>query len=258
MTTSQPLAADVPDVPVVQSGDPPVIQQAVTPMGLLQIATQQGADVDKLAKLMELHLTWEKNEARKAFVVALNAFKAEAPKIVKNKDVHHAGKFMYRHATLDNVSGAIGAALAKHGISHRWETEQLDGGQIRVTCMLTHEQGHVERVPLQASPDQSGAKNSIQAVGSTVTYLQRYTLLAATGMAVQDQDDDGAGGKTGMSEKVKADWLAAIEALTDPEKGTELWQRVVKSCVDAKDVEANNELRTAYAAKISGLKKGKK
>ena len=30
---------------------------------------------------------------------------------------------------------------------------------------------------------------------STVTYLQRYTLLAATGMAVQDQDDDGAGGK---------------------------------------------------------------
>lgn len=247
--TTQPLAADVP---VVQSAEP------VTPMRLLEIATQQNADVDKLAQLMELQFKWEASEARKAFVVALNAFKAEAPSIVKNKDVHHNGKFMYRHATLDNVSGAIGAALAKHGISHRWETEQLDGGQIRVTCMLTHEKGHVERVPLQASPDTSGAKNSIQAVGSTVTYLQRYTLLAATGMAVQDQDDDGAGGQEGMPDKIKQEWAAAIDKLSDAEQGSELWQKIAGACTHYKDVQANNELRTAYANKVGALKKSTK
>lgn len=250
--TNQSLAADVP---VVQSAEP------VTPMRLLEIATQQNADVDKLAQLMELQFKWEASEARKAFVIALNQFKANAPKISKNKAVDFTsskGRTHYRHATLDNVSEVIGEALAVVGISHRWETEQLDGGMIRVTCILTHAMGHSEKVWLQAGRDESGNKNNIQAVGSTVTYLQRYTLLAATGMAVQDQDDDGAGGKPGMPEKDKADWLTAIESLTDTDKGPELFQKIAQACDAAKDVPTNNELRTAYATKMTALKKGAK
>jgi hypothetical protein len=46
---------------------------------------------------------------------------------------------------------------------------------------------------LSGEPDASGQKNKIQQVGSTVTYLQRYTLLALTGLATHDQDDDGRG-----------------------------------------------------------------
>jgi hypothetical protein len=34
-------------------------------------------------------------------------------------------------------------------------------------------------------------------MGSTVTYLERYTLLAATGIATKDQDDDGAASGSG-------------------------------------------------------------
>jgi hypothetical protein len=51
--------------------------------------------------------------------------------------------------------------------------------------------GHSESTSLTAAPDTSGSKNSIQAVGSTITYLERYTLLALTGLAAQGQDDDG-------------------------------------------------------------------
>jgi hypothetical protein len=55
--------------------------------------------------------------------------------------------------------------------------------------------GHSEEgAVLEGAPDTSGSKNSIQAVGSTVSYLERYTLLAATGLAAKDQDDDGRGG----------------------------------------------------------------
>lgn len=166
----------------------------ITPMGMLQMAVQQGADLDKLEKLMGLQERWEANEARKAFVKALNAFKASPPVLVKNRHVSYQGakgRTEYDHATLDHVSEEVGKALSVHGISHRWDVEQLDGGLIRVTCVLTHEMGHSERVPMQSAADQSGGKNSIQAIGSAVTYLQRYTLLAATGMAVKDQDDDG-------------------------------------------------------------------
>lgn len=232
---------------------PPSSLSAITPMRLLEIATQQGADVEKLGKLMELQLAWEANEARKAFVAALNAFKANPPSISKNKDVLHNGVFKYRHATLDNVSGIIGAGLAAVGISHRWETEQRECGVIKVTCILTHSQGHSERVPLEATPDTSGSKNDIQAVGSTVTYLQRYTLLAATGMAVKDQDDDGAGGRKEMAESMKADWHAAIEDLETLEAADALWKRVVTSCTAIGDVAAYDELKGAFAKKRRAL-----
>lgn len=206
-------------VPAVQAAVPAA---AMNPAGLLALAVQQGADLDKLERLMALQERWEATEARKAFVAALAAFKAAPPELTKNKRVSFdtgRGKTAYEHATLDHVSAAIGAALTAHGLSHRWEVEQLEGGLIRVSCVLTHVLGHSERVSMQAGADQSGSKNNIQALGSTVTYLQRYTLLAATGMAVKGQDNDGAGGggEAQLDEGVLADHLAAIDAASDTE-----------------------------------------
>ena len=168
----------------------------VTPMALLDRAVQQGADVDKLEKLLALQERWEANEARKAFIAAKAAFKAEAPTINKNKHVgftSQKGRTDYDHATLDNVADTLSPILSKHGLTYDWKTEQREGGAIRVTCVLTHVMGHSEQTSLEAGPDNSGNKNSIQAIGSTVTFLQRYTLLSATGIATKDQDDDGKG-----------------------------------------------------------------
>lgn len=171
-------------------------------------ATDQTFDVAKLEKLLEVRERWEAAEARKAFVTALNAFKAAPPTVTKNKQVRFKtdrGTTEYRHATLDNVCEAIGEALSKHGLSHRWEVTQ-DKDVIRVACVLTHVLGHSERVSLEAMPDKSGSKNGIQAVGSTVTYLQRYTLLSVTGMATTDQDDDGRGASEATEEAIPDPW----------------------------------------------------
>ena len=233
--------------------------QSVTPMVLLQQAVAQGVDTDKLAALMDLQERWEKNEARKAFVVALNAFKANPPVIEKSKQVSFAtskGKTEYKHATLDKVSAIIGGALATHGISHRWEVEQFEGGRIKVTCVLTHALGHSERVPMESRADDSGGKNSIQAIGSAVTYLQRYTLLAASGMATTDQDNDGAGGTPigTMDDSTKADWIAAIEGVEDAEAGAAMWQRIAAACSGLGDVASYGELHAAMAKRLRALK----
>lgn len=165
------------------------------PMGLIQSAIAQGADVTTIEKLLALQERWEASQARKAFVAALASFKNHPPKVLKNHLVDYSlktgGRTSYRHATLDNVCNLIDPALSEHGLSFRWETLNLEGGFIRVTCILTHALGHSERTSLQALPDGSGSKNPVQAIGSTVTYLQRYTLLCATGIAVQNTDDDG-------------------------------------------------------------------
>lgn len=237
---------------------------AVTPMAMLQLAVEKGASVEQLERLMALQERFEANEAKKEFVQAMTRFKESPVIIEKNATVDFTsqkGRTHYKHATLANVCDAIGPELSKVGISHRWETEQMDGGMIRVTCILTHSRGHSEKVWLQAGRDESGNKNNIQAVGSTVTYLQRYTLLAATGMAVADQRDDDAQGGSGSHElpaDVKAEYAAQIEALTDMKHAEALWQEIASSCTKAGDVPAYDELKLAMAAKRKALKAAEK
>lgn len=170
-----------------------------TPAMLLSLAVEQGADLDRLEKLMQLKLQWETNEARKAYFEAMTAFKANPPEIDKNKKVAY-GNTKYSHASLWNVTDKINSELSKYGLSASWTTKQTEK-EITVTCRISHVLGHFEETSLTALPDNSGAKNSIQALGSTITYLQRYTILALTGLATQDQDDDGAGATAYISDK---------------------------------------------------------
>ncbi len=193
-----------------RTAQPAQVPTVTTPATLLAMAVQQGADLERLEKLMDLQVRWEANEARKAFVAAMNAFKANPPELLKNKHVEF-GTTKYDHASLDHVTAAIGEGLSAYGLSHRWKTEQLEGGTIRVTCVITHAMGHSESTTLQANADQSGGKNNIQAIGSTVTYLERYTLLAATGLAAKGMDDDGR--KAAKGETISESQIADLEAL---------------------------------------------
>jgi len=227
-------------------------QLAITPMAMLQIAVQQGADLEKLQKLMDLQERWEKNEARKAFVTALTAFKSNPPTLTKNKHVKF-GTTEYDHATLDKVTEIVGKALSQHGLSHRWEVEQKDAA-ITVACVLTHEKGHSERVQMQATADTSGSKNSIQAIGSTVTYLQRYTLLAATGLAAKAQDDDGLGAAV-MEQGVRIDFETAIDGAADADGLEKLWKTIVATCKKTpKDMDSYNALKAKVGEKGKQLK----
>lgn len=183
--------ADVHEQGQIQPIGRAEIVPAVTPMELIQLGMAKGIDMPQLEALFSLQLRWEANEAKKAFVAAMNAFKADPPEILKNKHVAY-GQTAYDHATLDHVCRQVTNGLSKHGISHRWRIEQTDA-LIRVTCILTHELGHSEETTLVAGADGSGSKNAIQAIGSAVTYLERYTLLAATGLAAKNGDNDGQG-----------------------------------------------------------------
>lgn len=184
---------EAPPVPRTQA----IVAVDTSPSALLRIAVEQGADLDRMERLMALQERWEANEARKSFVNAMASFKAEPLVIYKRKQVGYTtkeGEFVgYKHAELADVTDVIAPAMARHGLSHRWVPRQ-DGGQIHLDCIVTHALGHSETVSLSAPPDTSGKKNTIQAIASTISYLERYTLLAASGMATTGMDDDGQGG----------------------------------------------------------------
>jgi len=163
-----------------------------SPAEMIAKAIAGGADLGQMEKFLNIQERWEANEAKKAYHKAMAEFKAVPIKITKDKKVGYNTKGSsvgYSHASLANVVSTITAELSKHGLSASWNTKQ--NGAITVSCRITHTLGHTEETTLTAGADSTGSKNSIQAIGSTITYLQRYTLLAALGLAAHDQDDDG-------------------------------------------------------------------
>lgn len=199
--------------------------QRATPADLLRIALESNADLDRLERLMALQTQWEAAEAKKAYVAAMAAFKKNPPVILKQSRVNFKNKegrvTDYMHATLGDVTAPVIEGLAAVGISHRWQIDQPDGGLIAVTCILTHEAGHSESVTMRAGRDDSGGKNAIQQVASTITYLERYTLLSITGLATHDMpDDDGrasAPPAAPLPPTKLADVLTAYTEATTPE-----------------------------------------
>ena len=165
-----------------------------SPAGMMTQALANGQDLGQLEKLLDLQIRYEENEAKKAYHKAMAAFKSDPPDITKDAHVRFntsKGQTDYKHATLANVTSKINTGLSQQGLSAAWKTEQGDKGLITVTCTITHELGHSESTSLSSSPDTTGNKNNIQAVGSTISYLQRYTILALTGLATREMDDDG-------------------------------------------------------------------
>lgn len=191
---AQPKKPPTPAIIPQASVETPLTVPA--PQKLLELAIAHGADIEKLRTLLELQLTWERNEARKAFVESKNAFKSEAPAIFKNSkaiiEPRNGGGYEYNYAELDKICTAVIELLASHGLDYRWRFDQASRvGWVRVTCILTHRLGHEQEASLEAPEDHTGGKNPVQAISSTTTYLERITLLAVCGLAARGMDTDG-------------------------------------------------------------------
>jgi hypothetical protein len=161
--------------------------------------------------------------AANALIAFNNAFadaKAEIGTIIKNRRVFYKGKdgkadTDYMHEDLGGIADAVKEALANNGLSYRWDTEQREGGAIWVTCIVSHRDGHSIKNSLFAGRDTGPGKGDMQALGSTITYLQRYTLKAALGLAAA-KDDDGQAGSVGAAPQyVTTEQLAELNRLAD-------------------------------------------
>lgn len=183
----------------------PVVEP-LTPMAMLDRAVSAGATPETLEKLMALQERYEANEARKAFDTAIAEAKAEIPPIVRNATGHNSKKYVDFAA----IAVVVDPILSKHGLSYRFRSEQ--GATINVTCILSHRAGHSEQTTLSGPADNTGNKNAVQAIGSTLTYLQRYSLVQALGLAAAHDDD---GQDAGAGEPISSEQLQELISLAD-------------------------------------------
>lgn len=165
---------------VAEPSAPPMIQ-------ILNKALESGVTPEVMEKLLAVQQRWEAGEAKKAFDKAMAKAKAEIPVLHKGNAVNF-GNTHYQYEDLASIARTIDPILSKHGLGYRWRTDS-DAKTTSVTCIVSHELGHSEETKLAAPNDQSGNKNAIQAIGSAVTYLQRYSLKAALGLSASADDD---------------------------------------------------------------------
>lgn len=154
-----------------------------------RMATNPEIDPDRIERFIALKERIDASAAKLAFSQAVAEAKARIADfpIVKNK----VGNNQKAYADFSAYAKVVDPILSDLGLTYRFRTEQTD--RITVTCVITGH-GHEEENTLSGPPDATGSKNAIQAIGSTLTYLQRYTLVQALGLAASDDDDGKAAG----------------------------------------------------------------
>lgn len=212
---------------------PHTLPATASPASIMLLAIQQGAGVETIERMWALQVAYDKREAEKQYNEAFAAFKSTAVRVIKNRQVTDGPLKGKKFAELFAWVNAVTPALSAHGLSASWKITKDDRDWIEVTCVLKHTGGHSESVSMGGPPDVGGAKNGIQARASTVSYLERYTFKAITGMSEQEDDDDAGGGSPANDAALLAEFQAAasqgqkaLHALfTSKDPGKEFWTK---------------------------------
>lgn len=173
------------------------VQVKATPDNFIMIAIQTGRSMEEIQKLIDMRNAEIARLAKMDFNDAKSQFLKSVPRIVKNRDADfgttNSGKegASYRFSDLDNLINTVKEAESNAGLSHDWKTNYDDKGNILVTCILSHVNGHSETDTLKFEADKSGGKNGIQAMKSTISYLRRGTLESVLGLPQGGDDNDG-------------------------------------------------------------------
>lgn len=191
----------------------------------------------------------------KAFVAAQKDMEA-----VKKASTNPA--FKSKYADLAGVVEAVVPALNAHGIGVI-QSPGYDGDLVSVTTMLMHESGASMVGVLNLRP----SKTDPQGVGSAVTYGRRYSLLAMTGAAPEDDDGNAASGpRQGQSQQRpqqrqqtqgptlsdRADALEAAIRQASPDDLPKAWEKGAQllATLSTEDPERLNSITALYEQRL--------
>lgn len=121
------------------------------------------------------------NNIAKAFVAAQKGF---APALKASNNPH----FRSKYADLAACVEAVIDSLNNNGIALVQHTHECEGG-VTVETVFLHESGETMSGGKLFVP---AAKHDAQGYGSALTYCRRYSLMAACGIAPEDDDGNAA------------------------------------------------------------------
>jgi hypothetical protein len=170
------------------------ITPTTTLIDLLRAAVDKGADVATLERLAKLYEAAELGQKKAEFNNALAAAKAELRPVIKDQEIGlNSGKSI-KYESMAAIAAVIDPVLGQHGLFAIFPDatvppEKREANRIYVTCRLSHRNGYSIEKTLDGPPDVGQNRNAVQAMGSTMTYLQRYALRAILGLAVTNEKE---------------------------------------------------------------------
>ena len=204
----QEMAGAEPDSQEVSTDVLPDSTQMIIQDDLIaRLAANPEVDVEKMQAIIDMKIQvmeYQANvEATRAYNIDWVAFRQELGPVIKNKKNDHT-KSMY--ADLDAVKKVVDPLLAKHGFCDRYKDETLENGNLKITCIIVHKDGHSEFNSVELPVDDKGPqgtvnKTRIHGTLSAMTTGQRVTLCRACGIRIAEDDDGNAAGNTPISAK---------------------------------------------------------
>ena len=242
----------------------PAVEE-VNPSSLMYVmekfATNPNLDADKIERLFNIFIDGQRKmrimNDEQEFAHRMADFKTNPPDIFKNRTAKMSGtakgsgkeySLEISYADLDAYASAIMGGLAERGITWSFPFSESDR-IITVSCILRYGLYQTTPTTFSGPPEESGVKNPLQAKGSTLSYLERYTLCGATGFTAGMPDTDG--NTSGLSAETREGYLRAIQTAPDAEALKTVYLAASKAATDAKDTPL---LRTFGEAKNSRYK----
>lgn len=191
----------------------PIVSENAAVMAIIERAALN-PDVDA-AKMDQLFALQEKVLARNArteYFRALAMMAGAMPAIAENGRGHNSTKY----AKWEDIQAAVTPVLGQYGFALSFRTK-VEEKAIRITAILAHREGHTEENELLLPADNSGSKNAVQAVGSSITYGFRYTACALLNIQTGITDDDG---NAAAGDTIDEDQVTAFVAKVDQHKAS--------------------------------------
>lgn len=161
-----------------------------------KVALDPNINVEKMTKILDMQ---ERILNKQAFC-EFNQAMVLAMGLIPSIERHNKGQ-SNKFATFENINKIVKPILKKHGLFITFRTEFQSDDFLLITAKITHLSGHTEETSMRFPFDNSGNKNDIQAVGSSISYGKRYTMSALLGIATHGEDDDGFSTSKTIGEK---------------------------------------------------------
>ena len=161
----------------------------------------------------------------------VKAQKAFAPALKSSTNPH----FKSKYADLSACVEAVVDSLNANGIFLNQQTSESESGVI-VETVFIHESGELLNCGKLHVP---ASKQDPQGYGSALTYARRYSLMAACGIAPEDDDGEAATRKPArqkLTDSAVADFLTTInesESMDALKKAFQIAYRAAEHVADA-------------------------
>jgi hypothetical protein len=188
-------AAKVPSPVNAASNVPAMIDQQPMISMIERAARDPTIDIEKLERLIALQEKAQLRQSEQAFNGAMSSAQSEMGPIAADSNNPQTKS---RYASYFALDKSLRPIYAKHGFALSFGTGETTQEQyIRVICYVSHRDGFTRTYHVDMPADGKGAKGGdvmtkTHAVGSGMTYGQRYLLKMIFNIAVGSDDDGNA------------------------------------------------------------------